>query len=67
MTPDFFDWALKAILVGSIAYGVRILSKLQNSTEELNVKVARVIEKISGHEKELDRHEERIRELEKEK
>lgn len=38
-------------------YAVHILSKLQNSVEGLNVKIAVVVEKIDGHERRIERLE----------
>lgn len=64
MDPIFLDWAFKAIISGAVVYAVRILSALQKSTENLNIRVAVVIEKVSGHDKTLDRHDERLQNLE---
>ena len=41
------------------------IDRTQKSLEELNIKVATVIEKTSNHDKLLDSHSERIMHLEK--
>lgn len=64
MEPIFVEWAFKALITGSIIYGVRVLSQLQSSVESLNIKIAVIIEKVSGHEKELNKHEIRLIKLE---
>lgn len=53
-------------------FGVWVLKSIQHSIEEtrksvdeLNIKVATVIEKTAYHEKQLDDHGERIKDLEK--
>lgn len=48
------NWALKAIVTGVFIYAARALDKLVKVTQELNVKVAVVIEQVSGHEKRLN-------------
>jgi hypothetical protein len=45
--------------------GIKFLYDLKKSINELNVKVAVVIEKVSNHEKQIDEHAERISSLEK--
>lgn len=57
------DWpsiaqALFYTMATAIAgYGVYVLSKLQTSVEELNIKIAVVVEKLDSHEKRLTRLE----------
>lgn len=48
------NWALKALVTGIFIYAARALDKLVKVTQELNVKVAVVIEQVSGHEKRLN-------------
>ena len=52
----FVEWAFYGIVGGCSVVGVRTLS-------ELNVKIAVIIERMSNHEKRLDKHEEQIEEL----
>lgn len=54
----FVDKAFYAIITGVAVYAIRFLERLTNSVNELNIKVAQVLEKISEHEwaiKELQR------------
>ncbi len=43
------------------------ITKLKDGVAELNIKVATVIEKLAGHEKELEKHDERLEFLERKK
>ncbi len=52
-----------ATLIGSLL--LTTIRKLANGVEDLNVKIAHVIEKTMNHEKELGRHDERIGYLER--
>lgn len=52
----FVEWAFYGIVGGCAVVGVRTLS-------ELNVKIAVIIEKMSSHEKRLDKHDEQIENL----
>ena len=53
------DWAFKAITSGALTGAVYILWGLKNSVEQLNIKVAVIIERVEHHEKRLDRLEEK--------
>ena len=46
----FVDKAFYAILTGLAVYAVRFLEKVARSINELNIKVAQVLEKISEHD-----------------
>jgi len=61
---SFATWALQAILAGAVVYAVTILSRLQTSVEQLNSQIAVIIEKTSWHERELERHDDRISQIE---
>lgn len=54
----FVEWAFYGVVGGCSIMGVRVLS-------ELNIKIAVIIEKVSSHEKRLDKHEEQIEILNK--
>lgn len=54
MDAAVINWALKTLLTGVFIYAVRILAKLEKSVEDLNVKVAVIVEQVSGHEKRLN-------------
>lgn len=62
---NFVEWVFYALLSGAVIYGVGILKGLKNAVETLNVSVATIIEKTSWHEKELERLDKRIRDLER--
>lgn len=59
----FIEWAFQALVVGIAAYGVGVLSSLKNSVNELNNKIATIIEKVTWHEKWLERHDDEITNL----
>lgn len=61
---SFADWMLKGLMAGVLVYGVRMLGGMKDSMDELNKKMAAIIEKTSWHEKELDRQGSRITHLE---
>ena len=61
----FIEWAFYGIVSGSAVYAVSMLGKITRSIEKLNINVAVIVEKISGHEKILDRHEIEIVQLKK--
>lgn len=61
------EWGLYAILSGFGAVITSTLRKLTTSVEELNVQIAKLVEKTLNHEKTLDRHAQRIEYLEREK
>jgi hypothetical protein len=62
---QFIEWCFLGILSASSVYGVKVLASLNNSIQDLNVKIAVVIEKVSSHEKRLDKHEEQLEMLNK--
>ena len=57
MNPDLFDWIIKGIISGSLVFGVSILGKIYLTMQELNVKLAVVIEKVTNHEKRIEKLE----------
>lgn len=54
---------LMAVLAFNATRAISILDGLKDSVEELNLKIAVVIEKVSNHEKRLDVHDEEIRNI----
>jgi hypothetical protein len=62
--PHFMQWAFEGIIAGGIIYGVGILGGLKKSIEELNIKMALVIERMTHHEKAIDKHDERLAKIE---
>jgi hypothetical protein len=53
---QFREWAFLTVITG----GVGIMWGLKKSVEELNIKIAVIIEKIDTHEKRISRLEENI-------
>lgn len=58
------NWALQLLLVLSISYGVNVVGGLKGSIDDLNVKVATVIERTLNHEKEIDTLNKRVDRIE---
>jgi len=63
----FIEWAFYGVISGGIYIIAQSINSMKASVIELNVKLATVIEKVSYHEKALDDHHDRIRDLEKNK
>lgn len=61
---DFIQWVFYGVVGGSAVYGVSILSHLKNSIDDLNIKMAKLIEKNDWHEKMIERLEKRVEKLE---
>lgn len=60
---QFVEWVFYGLISGCFVYGVSILKNLNKSIETLNIQIAVIIEKISNHEKRLDKHDEQIDKL----
>lgn len=60
----FVEWAFYGTIGSSCVYAVAILSDLRSSVEKLNERVAVIIEKTAWHEKQLEKHDARINNLE---
>lgn len=63
----FIEWSYQALIIGVAAYGVNVLASikgsivdLDKSVNELNSKIATIIEKVTWHEKWLEKHDEEI-------
>lgn len=54
---DFVNWTFYGIVSGSFIYGITILKELNKSVEILNNQIAVVIEKVTWHEKWLEKHD----------
>lgn len=65
--PTFVDWALKGFIGLCVVQGVRILSGMKISIDELNNKMATIMERTNWHSKDIDRLEKRITRLEEHK
>jgi hypothetical protein len=63
----FIEWVFYAAVSGSAIVGVRMLSNLNHSIQELNTKVGIIIERTEWLERGLEHHEARLSRLEKTK
>lgn len=63
----FVQWVFYGLLSFGAFSIIRILGELKDGVQLLNEKVAVVIEKTAWHEKRLEEHHERIREIETKK
>jgi hypothetical protein len=61
---NFVQWAFYAVMTGAVTISVSILAKLYTSIEHLNQKIAIIIEKTSWHEKVIEDHDDRLKQLE---
>lgn len=56
---EFIYWAFQSMVLAVGAFGVSILSDMNKSIQELNIKVAVVIQKVEINEKRIDTLENR--------
>ncbi len=56
---DFVQWVFYALLSGCSIYLTTILSGLKSSVDELNVKMATIIERVSHHERRIEKLEDK--------
>lgn len=61
---NFLSWGFTALLSGVLVYGVKILQDIKNSVDELNERMATIIEKTAWHEREMEKMSNRILSLE---
>lgn len=61
---DFINWAFMGILSGGLVFLIAILNEVKVSIQNLNERMAVLIEKTVWHEKALEKLEERIAKLE---
>lgn len=57
---DFVQWCFYGLISGCAIYLTSILSGLKLSVDELNIKMATIIEKTSSHEKRIEKLEDKI-------
>ena len=63
---QFIQWLFFGVVGFAAIFSVRILSSLKDSVDNLNVKIAIIIEKTVWIEETLDRHQAEIEHLKKE-
>jgi len=62
---QFIEWAFLGLISGGMMLTIAFLHRLNESVDTLNETIASLIEKAVWHEKVLDKHDERISNLEK--
>ena len=60
----FVEWGFYGIMAGGVGWSATFLSKISKSISELNVQVAKILERTAWQQQELEKHEERIGRLE---
>lgn len=61
---NFLTWGFTGLLSGILVYAVKVLTDIKRSVEELNERMATIIEKTFWHEKEMEKMSARISSLE---
>jgi len=62
--PSFVQWVFYGVIGSAAAMGVSILWHIKNSIDVLNERVAVIIEKTAWHERAIEEHNNRLRDLE---
>lgn len=62
---EFLSWGFTGLISGILIYGVKVLQDIKASVEELNKRMATIIEKTSWHEKEMEKINGRIDNMER--
>lgn len=57
---DFVQWAFYGLISSCFIYLTTILAGLRTSVEELNIKMATIIEKTSNHERRIEKLEDKV-------
>lgn len=60
----FLTWGFTGLLSGILVYAVKVLTDIKKSVEELNERMATIIEKTFWHEKEMEKMSSRISAIE---
>jgi len=58
------DWIIKGLVGFFLVQGVEFMKKTETGLQDLSVKLAVIVEKVSNQDKMLERHEKRLMELE---
>ena len=74
MSPEFvalLKWVIEVLALGVVTYGVREITKMRESVQELNVTVAKMLvrqdaqdQRAIRHDNAIERIDERVRHLE---
>jgi len=57
---SFVQWAFYALISGCAVYMVNILAGLKTSVDDLNIKMATIIEKTTNHERRIEKLEDKF-------
>ena len=57
---NFLTWGFTGLLSGILVYAVKVLTDIKRSVEELNERMATIIEKTAWHEREMEKMSNRI-------
>ncbi len=57
---DFLTWGFTGLVSGILIYAVKVLTDIKLSVEELNERMATIIEKTAWHEREMEKMSNRI-------
>jgi len=52
---EFLSWGFTGLISGILIYGVKVLQDIKGSVEELNERMATIIEKTAWHEREMEK------------
>ena len=58
------DWIIKGLVGFFLVQGVEFMKKTETGLQDLSVKLAVIVEKVSNQDKMLERHEKRLLDLE---
>lgn len=65
------EWAFQGVMTSCVMYGAVTVSRksteITNSINKLNNTVTKILERISWHQRELERLDERVKDLENKK
>lgn len=61
---EFASWAMQGLIGGGVIYAASVIGKMRDSVEALNQSIATIIERSNWHERVIEKHEDRISELE---
>ena len=58
------DWIIKGLIGFFLVQGVEFMKKTETGLQDLSVKLAVIVEKVSNQDRMLERHEKRLLDLE---
>lgn len=60
---EWIDWIIKGLVGFFLIQGLEFMQKTETGLQDLSVKLAVIVEKVANQDKQLERHEEILREL----